>query len=121
MQYIPIVSSEQADISICDMKPLLSGPFLKRNRLENTSSERIQSCYRSYLVRRRLHEVWRGILEQQLAEIKKLPEGDDSLVKKLTATVGRAAAMFQGGGLKKAGGDKILVGWNYDFQRRISF
>ena len=53
--------------------------------------------------------MWRGILEQQLIEIKKLPDGDDSLVKKLTATVGRAAAMFQGGGLKKDSGDKILV------------
>ena len=83
--------------------------------MENTSSERIQSCYRSYLVRRRLHEVWRDILEQQLAEIKKLPDGHDSLVKKLTSAVGRAAAMFQGGGLKKDGGDKILVRWKLDF------
>ena len=91
---------------------------LKRNRLEDTSSERIQSCYRSYLVRRRLHEAWRDILEQQLAEIKKLPDGDDSLVKKLTSAVGRSAAMFQGGGLRKDGGDKILVRGKLDFQKK---
>ena len=68
---------------------------LKRHRLENTSSERIQSCFRSYLVRRRLHQVWRGLLERQLAEIKKLNDDDGGLVKKLPAAVGRAAAMFQ--------------------------
>ena len=96
-------------LDLIQNKTFLSVSTLKRHRLENTSSERIQSCFRSYLVRRRLHEVWRGILEQQLIEIKKLPDGDDSLVKKLTATVGRAAAMFQGGGLKKDSGDKILV------------
>lgn len=55
-------------------------------------------------------------MEQQLTEIKKLPDGDDGLLKKLTVAVGRAAAMFQGGGLKKDGGDKILVRSEIDFQ-----
>ena len=49
-------------------------------------------------------------MEQQLPEVKKVADGDDSLVKKLAAVVGRAAAMFQSGGLKKDRGDNILVG-----------